>query len=275
MNELTTFCFKEGREVRTLERDGEPWFVAKDVCDILDIENARDAIRNFPEDEKMTLKRGEFSGMTVASTDGQNGHGGAQFLNIVNEPGLYRLIFQSRKPEAEAFKRWVFHEVLPSIRRKGYYAVSQLQVRLEEALATIGIETGHLDVIIRRNAELKRMLQETARLNAELANIVKQNWPQPQTLEVIPDRLDRDMFHVNLPIARFVAENLDFTMKDSDIIPVYVAYQVYLAYTANPVGEQAFGGYIADRYPDTTVTKRKTHGVDQAILRRCRFRVYL
>jgi len=262
MNELTTFCFKESREVRTLERDGETWFVAKDVCDILDIKNVSDVLQGLDDDEISNLANSEVRGMDIPNRG----------VNIINEPGLYRLIFQSRKEEAKAFKQWVFHEVLPSIRKKGYYAVSQLQVRLEEALATIGIETRHLDVVIRRNAELKRMLQETARLNAELAQVVDQNWLQSQVLEIVPDKEGRDRFNVNLPIARFVAENLDFTMKDSDVIPVYVAYQVYLAYTANPAGEQAFRSYIADRYPDITVARRKTDGVEQAVFKKCRFR---
>jgi prophage antirepressor-like protein len=111
-NPVTPFAF-EGLEVRTLERDGVPWFVAKDVCDILGLGNAREAIRNFPENERFA----------VSTTDGKNigfDHATAG-VNLINEPGLYRLIFQSRKPEAEAFKTWVFTEVLPSIRKKGYY----------------------------------------------------------------------------------------------------------------------------------------------------------
>jgi prophage antirepressor-like protein len=130
MNELTVFQFEGARDVRTLERDGEPRFVAKDVCDVLGIANARDAIADFPDDEILN----------VASSDVQDSRGawgGASSFNIVNEPGLYRLIFQSRKPEAEAFKRWVFHEVLPTIRKTGEYALTHRcmpvmrEVRLE------------------------------------------------------------------------------------------------------------------------------------------------
>jgi prophage antirepressor-like protein len=114
MNELTIFSFEEGREVRTMLIDGDPWWVNVDVCAILGIENPRDAIANFPENERMT----------VASSYGHSGQrGGAQSLNLVNEPGLYRLIFQSRKPEAERFKTWVFTEVLPAIRKTGTYSI--------------------------------------------------------------------------------------------------------------------------------------------------------
>lgn len=93
--------------VRHTEIEGEPWFVAQDACDVLGIKEAKSTLRNFPEDEK---------GVHSMHTPG-----GEQEMLIVNEPGLYRLIFTSRKPEAEAFRRWVFHDVLPSIRKFGTY----------------------------------------------------------------------------------------------------------------------------------------------------------
>jgi len=139
MNELTTFQFDEGREVRTLERDGETWFVAKDVCDILGLGNPTEVLRNFPEDERNTLSstEGEIAKdehSNLSSTEVRNMDIPNRGVNIINEPGCYRLIFQSRKPEAETFKRWVFHEVLPAIRKKGFYAVPGLMERLENLI---------------------------------------------------------------------------------------------------------------------------------------------
>ena len=107
--ELQVFSYK-GAAVRTVERDGEVWFVAKDVCDILEITNARDAVSELDEDEKNT----------VAISDGNRGNPN---MNIISEPGLYALVLKSRKPEAKAFSRWVRHEVLPSIRRTGSYSL--------------------------------------------------------------------------------------------------------------------------------------------------------
>ena len=107
MNELQVFSFEEKRQVRTVVINENPWFVAKDVCDILGHSNSRKALQMLDNDEK---------GVTSSYT-----LGGRQNVNIVNEPGLYRLIFQSRKLEAEVFKRWIFHEVLPSIRKAGVY----------------------------------------------------------------------------------------------------------------------------------------------------------
>lgn len=106
-----TFAFR-GHNIRTLLRNGEPWFVAKDVCEVLELGNVTRALDGLEEDEKMTLTNSK-------SHSGQRG--GAQFLNIVNESGLYALIFKSRKPEAKAFRRWVTSEVLPTLRRTGRY----------------------------------------------------------------------------------------------------------------------------------------------------------
>ena len=114
-NELQVFNY-EGRKVRTVEIDGEAWFVAKDICDILGLTNSRKAVKSLDDDEKMTITNSY-------SHSGQRG--GAQFRVVVNEPGMYKLIFKSNKPEAKEFTRWVTHEVLPSIRRSGIYMSEQ------------------------------------------------------------------------------------------------------------------------------------------------------
>jgi prophage antirepressor-like protein len=102
----TEFRFDQS-PVRAVVRDGEPWFVAKDLCDILDIANPRDAIAEFDDDVR---------GVVTTDTPG-----GPQTLNAVNESGLYRLIFASRKREAKRFRKWVTREVLPEIRKTGGY----------------------------------------------------------------------------------------------------------------------------------------------------------
>ena len=108
-NEIQRFDFK-GASLRTLtDKAGEPWFVAKDVCDILELGNTTNALRALDEDEKTN-----FTNCNVAQ------NGGRAPL-IISEPGLYKLVMRSRKPEAKEFQRWVTHEVLPSIRRTGGY----------------------------------------------------------------------------------------------------------------------------------------------------------
>jgi prophage antirepressor-like protein len=106
----------EKHEVRTVTIDGEPWFVAKDVCDVLDVINPTQAVERLDEDERAMFniwRQGE--------------------TNIVNESGLYALVLGSRKPEAKAFKRWVTHEVIPQIRKTGQY--QQKPMSLEEMFA--------------------------------------------------------------------------------------------------------------------------------------------
>lgn len=97
-------------EIRTVVIDGEPWFVAVDVCRALEIVNSRDALTRIDEDEK---------GVVLTDTPG-----GKQEVTTVNEPGLYSLVLGSRKPEAKAFKRWITHEVVPSIRKTGAYGLT-------------------------------------------------------------------------------------------------------------------------------------------------------
>lgn len=113
---LTIFKFQK-LEVRTVMIKNEPWFVAKDVCEALGIINHRDAVERLEEDEKGVATTDSLS-LPVGSTDT---NGPLREVLIVNEAGLYRLIFTSRKEEAEKFKRWVFHDVLPTIRKTGEY----------------------------------------------------------------------------------------------------------------------------------------------------------
>ncbi|MZP28673.1 phage antirepressor Ant [Heliobacterium undosum] len=105
MNMQKVFHY-EGAQVRTVVIDGQPWFVAKDVCIVLELKNPSAVIQRLDDDERAKFNLGR-QGDT----------------NVVNEPGLYSLILASRKPEAKAFKRWVVHEVLPSIRQTGSYTI--------------------------------------------------------------------------------------------------------------------------------------------------------
>lgn len=105
---VEVFNFSQERmPVRAQIIAGEPWFVAKDVCRILEIAKYRDAVARLDDDERESVLMDTL--------------GGTQQMVAVNESGLYHLIFQSRKPEARKFRKWVTSEVLPSIRRKGFY----------------------------------------------------------------------------------------------------------------------------------------------------------
>lgn len=117
-NKIKVFENAEFGSVRTLTINGEPWFVAADVCKALEINNVSMAISRLDDDEKNT----------ISLTEGIPGNPNK---TIVNEPGLYSLVLSSRKPEAKAFKRWITHEVIPDIRQYGMYATSDF---LDKAL---------------------------------------------------------------------------------------------------------------------------------------------
>jgi anti-repressor protein len=115
-NALKVFEF-EGSRVRVVEKDGQPWWVAKDVCDVLKHSNSRMAIELLDDDEK---------GLSKVYTPG-----GIQDMTVISESGLYTLITRSNKPEARKFRKWVTSNVLPSIRKFGGYLTGR---KIEEIL---------------------------------------------------------------------------------------------------------------------------------------------
>ena len=115
---LQIFENKEFGKVRTIVKNGEPLFIAKDVCDILGLSNSRQAVSRLDNDEKNT----------VTLNDGI----GNPNKTVVNEYGLYNLVLASRKPQAKAFKRWITHDVIPAIRKTGKYEVQQQTLNEEQ-----------------------------------------------------------------------------------------------------------------------------------------------
>ena len=136
MNELQNFNFS-GQDVRIITINDEPWFVGKDVADILGYSNSRKALSDHVDDED--------KGVTKSDTLGGN-----QNITIINESGLYSLILKSKKPEAKQFKRWVTSEVLPTIRKHGAYnaKVPTTQRELVQLALSANEETNQrIDVI--------------------------------------------------------------------------------------------------------------------------------
>jgi len=114
MNELTVFKFQGNKEIRTVMVNSDPWFVAKDVAEVLGYTDTATMTRRLDEDEK---------GMQNLQT-----LGGMQNMAIINESGLYNAVIGSNKPEAKAFKKWVTSEVLPSIRKTGSYSKPEFYI---------------------------------------------------------------------------------------------------------------------------------------------------
>lgn len=144
MNEIQVFNNPEFGNIRTVFIDNEPWFVAADVCSALDLSNPTIAVGRLDEDERAKFNLGRQGDAT-----------------IVNEPGLYTLVLGSRKPEAKVFKRWITHDVIPSIRKHGLYMAP---AKLQETLA----KPENLMVILQTLADEQRKNAELAEANQKL-----------------------------------------------------------------------------------------------------------
>lgn len=152
MTELTTFTNPEFGQVRTIDVDGSPWLVAKDVAAALGYKNSRDAIaRHVDEEDKGVVKHDTPSG--------------EQEMVVINESGLYSLVLSSKLPKAREFKRWVTSEVLPSIRKTGSYTMPKLSKEMQALFL--------LD---------DRTQKQEARLTA-LENTMTVDYSQQQTLK--------------------------------------------------------------------------------------------
>lgn len=128
MNGLQVFQY-EGKQVRTVEKDGETWWVLKDVCEVLQIKNPTDVWKRLDEDERSRFNLGRQGEAT-----------------IINESGLYHVILRSDKPQAKPFRRWVTKEVLPEIRRKGSYGENR-------AVAALAEQVGQLAEMVTKMAD--------------------------------------------------------------------------------------------------------------------------
>lgn len=155
MNELQHVFEFKGQDLRTVLLNDEPWFVAKDVCEILELTNPTMALQRLEEDERAKFNLGR--------------QGDA---NIINESGLYELIFASRKPEAKMFKKWVKQDVLPSIRKTGGYTKNNnAPLSKDQALVTVLRTTADL---VEDTQSLKADQREIRKLVHEIENKVEE-----------------------------------------------------------------------------------------------------
>ncbi len=148
MNALQIFNYQE-KQVRTVLKDEEPWFVAADVCAILDL-NTSEAVNGKGRSETEGLEDDE-KGIDIVDTPG-----GKQSVIVVSEPGLYALVWKSRKPEAKTFKRWITHEVIPQIRKTGSYLAKPQSIE---------------DLIIMQAQSVKELRAQVTQVEDKLANV--------------------------------------------------------------------------------------------------------
>ena len=182
MNELTIFENPEFGAIRTVELDGEPWFVGKDVATALGYSNTKDALAKHvdPEDKRQD------DGVAICDPMGREQH-----PTIINESGLYSLVLSSKLPTAKQFKRWITSEVLPSIRKTGGYIAGQKELSPAELMAkallvaqkTLGERQAHIAELEAENTANKPKVifadavsaSERSILVGELAKLLRQN----------------------------------------------------------------------------------------------------
>jgi prophage antirepressor-like protein len=147
MNQLMNVFNYGPNKLRTVVKDGEPWFVAADVCEVLEIKNSRDAVSRLDDEEK--------DGVGITDSIGRN-----QIITIVNESGLYSLIFTSRKEEAKKFKKWVTSDVLPSIRKTGQYKKPLTEKEQLIATMKLSLETSEEIAVVKDEVKEVRLMVE-------------------------------------------------------------------------------------------------------------------
>ena len=167
--ELQIFKNEQFGEVRTAEVNKEIYFNLKDCCQILDIKNSKDVVKRL-------------NSKGVVTTDLLT-NGGVQQANFINEANFYKLVFQSRKPEAEKFADWVTSEVLPSIRKNGAYMTDQT---LEQALTSP-------DFLIQLANQLKQEKDRNLKLEAEKSILSIENMVMKPKAEYFDELVDRNL----------------------------------------------------------------------------------
>ena len=168
MNGLQIFTYN-GNEVRTVQKDGEPWWVLKDICEVLGISKYRDTAARLEDDEREPIRVDTL--------------GGAQEMLCVNESGLYNVILRSDKPEAKPFRKWVTSEVLPSIRRHGAYMTPET---LEAAIL-------NPDLLIRLCTALKDEQDKNKALQAANSTLAVDNQIMKPKADYFDEIVDRNL----------------------------------------------------------------------------------
>lgn len=162
--QVSVISHPELGQVRNLTIENEPWFVAKDLCDVLGLVNSRKTTAILGDDERRVS-------LIVTPS-------GKQEMTVVNESGLYNLIFQSRKPEAKQFRKWVTSEVLPAIRRQGFYVhpsavLSKKETQMLQRLMRENVKRYIVNEDIRRCA--RRLNQEEIAVERVLSGSIIDN----------------------------------------------------------------------------------------------------
>lgn len=207
MSNLVPFVFYDNCVRVHTDETGTLWFMAKDVCGVLGIENSRDAVSSLDEDEK---------GVAIVDTPG-----GAQQMTTVSESGLYSLIFRSRKENARAFRKWITSEVIPSIRKTGTYTTDSAKLDPEAVLKKYGLSVDDPNINQNVRIELTKMAMRIARMTPEQEQRTFAIFAKLCVITMAHKKKEQEADPVNL----FINERL---AQDNGKIQAKVLYQAFL-----------------------------------------------
>ena len=254
-SQLSVFKFEETALVRSIIKNGDPWFVAKDICDVLGLSNPTVALNALDQDERSKFLLGR-QGET----------------NIINESGLYALIFRSNKPNARKFRKWITSEVLPSIRKTGKYAAPvQPELPLSETQETPDVaallKMRYRGVPVIPNADLAAMLGLTTR---QLAHVKSRNKIYTEGLDVFSVGIPKKLKH-SIRRAGFASSaSRTLLWTESGIRKLLQM----LGASKTPYKPLPCSAPVPAKAPETPMipglTRRKTEGTEERI---CNFRL--
>lgn len=191
MNEVKIFENTQFGQIRVIERDGEPWFVGKDVAEILGYSNTKDALlTHVDEDDKRILQRSEIATIEnhlpneVFPVNFVPGDVPNRGLTIINESGLYSLVLRSNLPAAKQFKRWVTSEVLPAIRRSGGYIHAEPSMTPDEIMARAHVIA---------EDTLRRLEQKNRELTADNSRLIVETQIMAPKADYFDQLVDRNL----------------------------------------------------------------------------------
>lgn len=206
MNEIQVFSNEKFGQVRTIMQGGEPWFVAADVCRALELDQVSNAVRKLDDDEK-----------TLISIKGITNGAGNPNVTAVSEPGLYSLVLGSRKPEAKNFKRWITHEVIPTIRKTGGY-VKNSEVFIQNYLPFADDTTKQLfrltlDVVDKQNKQIVDQQKEIA----EKSSVIEEMMPKASYYDLVLSSPDLTPVRIIAKDFGLSAQRLNAILKDQKV----------------------------------------------------------
>lgn len=262
---LINFSFQE-QSVRIVEKDGEPWFVAKDVAEVLGYVWAKSAtIRHVPDEWKSTIQiEGGNSELPPEEWKGANPvrtPGGVQEMLCLSEPGLYFFLARSDKPLALPFQKWIAGEVIPSIRKRGFYAVpGNDRQEQSEWMRNFPYPFLLLEDAAKKMREMRLSIDKGLMTPREWRKVVLGDFGGPAKAE-------------DTEITEFIKKNITITGNEKDFIRIADLYLLYKNHVDIPYSQNSFTRRVINFFPGLTRVQKKIDNYPVLVFKGCKLRI--